>query len=71
MSGVEQDRLIDLEIKISHQEMAIEKLQEMVYAQDAAIQNLEKILKMTRERIEAVARGEGQVGPANEKPPHY
>lgn len=71
MSNPEQDRLIDLEIKISHQEMAIEKLQELVYAQDAAIQNLEKILKVTRDRLEAVARGEGQVGPANEKPPHY
>lgn len=71
MADIDQDRLIELEIKISHQEMAIEKLQDLVYAQDAAIQSLQKIVTITRERLEAVARGQGVVGPADEKPPHY
>ncbi len=68
---MDQDRLIELEIKISHQEIALEKLQEMTFAQDTAIQRLELSLKILKERMEGVAQGEGQVGAAGEKPPHY
>ena len=68
---MEQDRLVELEIKISHQELAIEKLQEQVYVQDATIQSLELSLKVLKARVEALAQGEGTIGPADQKPPHY
>jgi SlyX protein len=68
---MEQDRVTELEIRFSHQEIAIEKLQERVYEQDTAIQNLELVIKAMKARLEAIARGEDLVGPADEKPPHY
>jgi SlyX protein len=59
-------RLTDIEIKISHQELQIEKLEKVLYEQqliidrlDTAVNDLVKIIK------------QGQIGPANEKPPHY
>lgn len=64
-------RLTELEIKIAHQELALEKLEQAVFAQDALLQKIEQTLKITRERMEAVARGDGAIGPAGEKPPHY
>jgi SlyX protein len=68
---MDQNRLIDLETKFAHQELAIEKLQEIIYAQEATIQRLEQSLKILKERVEGLARGDGAVGAAGEKPPHY
>ena len=65
------DRLIELEIKISHQELAIEKLQEAQGEHEVTVQRLEQALKLLRERLEAALRGDGTPGPADEKPPHY
>jgi SlyX protein len=65
-----EQRLIDLEIKFSHQENVIEELHRAHYKNLTAIENLEKSLKLLTERFEAATSG-SDVGPANEKPPHY
>lgn len=67
---MENDRIVEFEIKISHQEMAIEKLQQTVADQDSAIQKIELALRILKEKVEALARGDGTVG-GPEKPPHY
>jgi uncharacterized coiled-coil protein SlyX len=61
--------LIDLEIKISHQEVAIESLQQAVHDQQMTIAKLEKSLKNLTDRFEANIAPE--IGPANQNPPHY
>jgi SlyX protein len=67
--AMNEQRLIDLEIKISHQEVAIDELQTTVFEQHSAIARLEKTLKDITDRLEGVTGKE--VGPGNEKPPHY
>jgi SlyX protein len=66
---VNEQRLIDLEIKISHQEIAIEELQQTVFDQHSIIAKLEKSVKDLTDRIDG-ATGK-DIGPGNEKPPHY
>jgi SlyX protein len=66
---MEDQRLIDVETKLAHQELAIEELQQVVYEQQVAIEKLEKALKKMNERLEG-AFGT-QIGPGNEKPPHW
>ena len=66
-----EQRMIDFEIKISHQENAIEALQKLVYEQQKTIDNLLISVKTLAKRVEAGARGQMEIGPANEKPPHY
>jgi len=66
-----EERLIELEIKISHQEIALEELQQGVYEQHATIAILEKSLKLLTERIDGTTAGKPEVGPGNDKPPHY
>lgn len=61
-----EDRLIDVETKISHQEILIERLEKVVYEQQLAIDRLQSLLKDFMEK-----QGAGGIGPANEKPPHY
>lgn len=66
-----EKRLIDLETKISHQELDIEALQDAVYGHQKTIDLLvEKLNKLTG-RIEAEINSGLEIGPADEKPPHY
>lgn len=66
-----EQRLIDLEIKISHQEATIEALQTSAYEQQKDINRLEKCLQRLTKQFESLARGDAEIGPANEPPPHY
>lgn len=67
--GKMDQNLIELEIKISHQEVAIESLQQAVHEQQMTIAKLEKNLKSLNDRFDANSAPE--IGPANQKPPHY
>jgi len=64
-------RMIDLEMKISYQEMAIEILQQTFYEQQKTIDRLNETCEKLARRLVA-SNNEGlDIGPANEKPPHY
>ena len=60
------DRLIEIETKLSHQEVLIDELNQVLYKQQETIDQLEKALKILVKRLP-----ESSTGPANEKPPHY
>ena len=66
-----EDRLTDIEIKLSHQEDAVEKLDQVVCQQQKKIDHLEAIcealIKHIRELSEAASHGSA----SNEMPPHY
>jgi SlyX protein len=64
-----EDRLIDLEMKITHQELLIEQLSKALYQQQMQLDQLDATLKALGKRLQN--GGEGDFGPANEKPPHY
>lgn len=66
-----EQRFIDLEIKIAHQEDLLEKLNQIVFQQQGKIDQLEFLLNSLGKRIQEVKEGGPEVGPANEKPPHY
>jgi SlyX protein len=66
-----EDRLVEIEIKITRQEDMVDALNQMVYQQQKKIDELEKLCmalaRQVREAREAATEG----GPLNEKPPHY
>lgn len=66
---MKENERIELEIKISHQEIALEELQKIVWEQETRIDRLEKTVKRLNDRLNGEAQQE--IGPANEKPPHY
>jgi SlyX protein len=66
-----EQRLIELEIKISHQDVAIEELHKVAYKQQEAIDHLESKLKSLIKRLDETVGADAGVGPGNEKPPHY
>lgn len=66
-----EQRLIDLEMKFSHQEAALEALHVSVYEQQKAIERLEGRLNGLSKRLAGMSDGGPEIGPADEKPPHY
>ena len=62
-----QERLIDLEIRITHQEDMIDELNKTVYQQRLRIERFEELLKEMASRIIELENN----NPLNEKPPHY
>jgi SlyX protein len=66
-----EDRLIDIEIKISRQEDLLETLNQMVYRQQTRIDELETLCAALARRIKEMSLSDAGQGPGNERPPHY
>ena len=64
-----EDRITNLEIKLSFAEDLIEKLNETVYKQQQQIEFLYRELKAIKEQ--AVSAGPGAASLKDEIPPHY
>lgn len=67
-----EERLINIETKISFQEDQFEELNKTVYQQQQKIERLEAICQSLAQHIQSLsaARNDGDM-PANERPPHY
>lgn len=66
-----ETRFIDLETKIAHQELLLEELSQVLYEQQKTIDKLEARLTLLSKRMDEAVEGGPEVGPANQKPPHY
>ncbi|MDQ2987947.1 MAG: SlyX family protein [Pseudomonadota bacterium] len=64
-----EDRFVDIEIKLAHQEDMVESLNQVVIGQSRRIDQLEAMVSQLAEHI----RNNAQSGsnPVNEPPPHY
>lgn len=67
-----EERLMDIEMKIAFQEKTIKELNDVVFEQQQEIERLgaicDLVLRRTREFSDFIP---GSDGPADEKPPHY
>ncbi|KQZ26318.1 SlyX family protein [Duganella sp. Root1480D1] len=64
-----EDRFIDIEIKLAHQEDLVESLNQRVYEQQKQIDQLEAMLVALAERVRTTSQSSQT--PINEPPPHY
>jgi SlyX protein len=64
-----EDRFVDIEIKLAHQEDMVEELNQVIYQQSRRIDQLEAMVSQLGEHIRNTAQS-GQ-HPVNEPPPHY
>ena len=66
----QEDRFVDIEIKLAYQEDLVESLNQMVYQQSLRIDQLEALVNKLGEHI----RNNAQTTPGmllGERPPHY
>ena len=64
-----EDRFVDIEIKLAHQEVLVETLNQTIYQQGRRIDQLEAMMAKLAEHVRSVQ--DGRQSPLNEKPPHY
>ena len=65
------ERFVDIEIKLAHQEDTVEQLNQAVYQQGRRIDQLEAMVSQLAEHIRNNAQSGPNLGAGGEKPPHY
>ncbi|RZI44321.1 SlyX family protein [Herbaspirillum sp. HC18] len=66
-----EERLVDIELRITGQEDMVDTLNRMVYQQQKKIDELETLCTALARQIREIRETMTERGPANEKPPHY
>lgn len=68
---ITEDRIVDIEIKLTRQEDLVDTLNSMVYQQRKKIDELEALCAALARRVQDALSGDREQNPAHEKPPHY
>ncbi len=66
-SNALEERLTELEVKVSFQENAFQELSSVIQNQHKEIDEL----RIKLEKLEALVKGGGEIDGTQEKPPHY
>ncbi len=65
------DRLTQIETKLSFQEAAVQELSDLIYAQQKEIDGLQALCRRLVERLQSLTETPGSRDPADDVPPHY
>ena len=68
---INEERLVDIELKLTHQEDTVDALNTIVYTQQKKIDELEKLLLALARQVKEQANSLSEANSGNEKPPHY
>ncbi len=66
-----EDRLVNIETKISFQEDLVEELNKIVYQQQQKLSQLEAVCTSLASHIQSLEQAGGVTKPVSERPPHY
>jgi SlyX protein len=65
------DRLVEIETKLAHQEQMLIELNDALTNQQDSIMTLERLCASITEQLRSLSDGEGASPPGDERPPHY
>ncbi len=66
-----EERFIDLESRIAHQDQMLSELNDVVTEQQARLMRLEELCRTIVDRVRSLGEGMAAGDPADERPPHY
>ena len=66
-----EDRLVEIEIKLAYQEDLVESLNTTVYQQQLQIDKLEALFSALAQQVRDNAQQHPVMGSSQERPPHY
>ncbi len=66
-----EERFIDLESRMAHQDQLLNELNDVVTGQQAKIMQLDELCKSLIARIRSLSDAIPAAGSADERPPHY
>jgi SlyX protein len=64
-------RIDELEVRLAHQDQAVNELSNEVYRQQQQIAQLEASVRRLTARLDSAAEAQPSARPADEIPPHY
>ena len=65
------DRLIDIEMKLAHQEQTLIELNDALAKQQESIMTLEQLCASMAERVSSMGDAQSSAPPGDDRPPHY
>ncbi len=66
-----EERFVDLESRLAHQDQMLHQLNDVVTEQQARIMQLEDLCRALIDRVRSLGEGGPPGGPEDERPPHY
>jgi SlyX protein len=66
-----EDRLVDIEVKLAHQDQLLDDLNEVVTQQQVRIMQLEELCNSLVARVRSIGEALPDENKADERPPHY
>ncbi len=66
-----EERIINIEIKVTHLEDQIDEMNKTIYRQQQQIDRLINAASSMAKRLDALSENNDQTSPADERPPHY
>jgi SlyX protein len=68
---VSEERFIDLESRLAHQDQLLNDLNDVVTEQQAKIMQLEELCRILIQRMSSLGEGMSEGDTSDERPPHY
>ena len=66
-----EERFIDLETRLAHQDHLINELNDVVTRQQQKIMQLDELCRSLLARVRSLGEALPEGGPGDERPPHY
>ena len=66
-----EERFIDLESRLAHQDQMLNELNDVVTGQQARLMQLEELCRTLVDRVRSLGEGVAAGDPADGRPPHY
>ena len=66
-----EDRFVDIETRLAHQDQLMNELNDVVTSQQAKIMQLDALCQALIERVRTVTDGAPSADAGDERPPHY
>jgi SlyX protein len=66
-----EERFIDLESRLAHQDQLLHELNDVVTAQQAKIMQLDELCRSLIDRVRSIGDGVSTGDEGDERPPHY
>ena len=66
-----EERFVDLETRLAHQDQLLHELNDVVTDQQAKIMQLEELCRSLIDRVRSLGEGLSAGDPGDERPPHY
>jgi SlyX protein len=66
-----EERFIDLESRLAHQDQLLHELNDVVTAQQAKIMQLDELCRSLIDRVRSIGDGASTDDEGDERPPHY